>query len=70
MDGRYQLLSYCNTNVDKWNSFYSNDTIPKKKIWYLPQINLSTTSGAVVIETLKRAHKMASEFQRNTIPVT
>ena len=53
-----------------WNSFYSDDTVPTEKIWYLPQINLSSTSSAVVIETLKRAQKMAAQWQIKTIPVT
>ena len=39
-------------------------------MWYLPQINLSPTSNAVVVETLKRTLSIANECGRKTIAVT
>ena len=54
-----------------WNSFYSEDDHDtREKVYYLPQINLSPTSTAVVRETLKRAQQMATECNMATIPVT
>lgn len=54
-----------------WNSLYVKDEPQaKEKMHYLPQINLSPTSTAVVRETLKRAQQMATECGMATIPVT
>ena len=39
-------------------------------MWYLQQINQSPTSNTVVIETLRRALKIAAECNLRTIPVT
>ena len=53
-----------------WNS----DLIPRddntQKIWYLPQINMSPTSHAVVVETLKKALRIATECHKKSIVVT
>ena len=44
-----------------WNSTLFEDKSPINKIFYLPQINQSPTSVAVVAETMKRAQKIAEE---------
>ena len=41
-----------------------------KKIWYLPQINLSPTSASAVAETMRRTLRTASEGQKEHISVT
>jgi hypothetical protein len=40
------------------------------KIWYLPQINESPTSNAVVAETMRRSASIASESGKESIAVT
>ena len=53
-----------------WNSML----IPRKefsqKIWYLPQINQSPTSHAVVLGTMRRSLRIANECGKNAIVVT
>jgi len=44
------------TNIPMWSGFNSliyNDNIPKQAVLYMPNINQSPTSTAVVAETLK-----------------
>lgn len=54
-----------------WNSKIYEDFSPLQKIFYLPQINLSPTSSAVVAETLNVAKKkIASEINKEVITVT
>lgn len=53
-----------------WNSQIYIDFSPRQKIYYLPQINMSPTSSAVVAETLKMAKKIASEINQEVITVT
>ena len=53
-----------------WNSSYSSYTEASEVIWYLPQINISPTSNAVVRETMKRAQRMAVECNKENIAVT
>ena len=49
---------------------FSSDTEASEVIWYLPQINISPTSSAVVRETMKRAQRMAVECNKENIAVT
>ena len=45
-----------------WNSIFSvENTEVIQKVWYLPQINESLTSTAVVAESLNRAQRIVSE---------
>ena len=54
-----------------WNASYSKENeVATEKVYYLPQINMSPTSRAVVKETLERAKRMASECQKVNINVT
>ena len=41
-----------------------------EKIWYMRQINLSPTSNSVVVETMKRAQRVAEESNKDSIAVT
>ena len=48
-----------------WDSILSpENTELIKKVWYLPQINESPTSTALVAEALNRAQRIASEFEK------
>lgn len=53
-----------------WNAM----SIPRDehlhKIWYLPHINQSPTSNAVVVETMKRSLRVAVESGKQSIAVT
>ena len=53
-----------------WNSnlIPSDDCIQEK--WYLPQINPSPTSYAVVRQTMKKLLKISSECGKHNIAVT
>ena len=53
-----------------WNSTLFVDKSPINDIVYLPQINHSPTSVAVVAETMKRAGKIAEENRKQEICVT
>ena len=55
-----------------WNSkaISSSTAGNQQKVWYLEQINQSPTSTTVVIETLRRALKIATECKLNSISVT
>ena len=53
-----------------WNSKHIPKSNEIQKVWYLPQINQSPTSVAVVAETLKRAQIIAEECRKKTISVT
>ena len=75
MDIIWRLDVFTNTNKDTpmwvgWNAELFSREEEKQQIWYLPQINLSPTSNAVVMETMKRSLSIAQECNRNTIAVT
>ena len=53
-----------------WNSKYTNQIVPQHKIFYLPQIKESPTCKSVVLETLKRAQRIAEECHLSSINVT
>ena len=53
-----------------WNSLFSPQNDEVQKVWYLPQINESPTSNAVVVETLNRSLAIAAETSKETIAVT
>ena len=54
-----------------WNaSFVTPHESPKHRIWYLPQINESPTSNAVVNETLQRSLTIAKECNKTSIAAT
>ena len=54
-----------------WNLLQTPDkNDAQENVFYLPQINLSPTSTAVVRETLKRAQQMAAECNMASISVT
>ena len=53
-----------------WNSLLLPRDNNIQKIWYLPQINESPTSNAVVVETLQRSLRLASECGKSEIAVT
>lgn len=46
------------------------DCRKQMKVWYLPQINQSPTSNAVVVETMKRSQKLAEESNKSCMVVT
>ena len=53
-----------------WNSKFDQSAKSTQNIWYLPQINESPTSHAVVAETLKRAIQIADECGKTQIAST
>lgn len=53
-----------------WNTKLCKDTSEIQKVWYLPQINESPTSRAVVAETMNRSIAIADEAGRFSIAVT
>ena len=54
-----------------WNSLQTPDKHDaQENVFYLPNINLSPTSTAVVSETLKRAQQMAADCNMTSISVT
>ena len=53
-----------------WNAQQRHDCQPTERIWYLPPINQSPTSTAVVKETMKRAQQLAKECRKSEIAVT
>ena len=53
-----------------WNSKMFPDEVCSQKVWYLPQINESPTSVAVVAETMRRAQRIAEECKKKSISVT
>ena len=54
-----------------WNSLQTPDKHDaQENVFYLPQINLSPTSTAVVREILKRAQQMATECNMTSISAT
>ena len=54
-----------------WNaSLIGNFELDAQKVWYLPQINQSPTSSAVVLETMKRSQRLAEECGKDSIAVT
>ena len=54
-----------------WNSLQTLDkNNAQENVYYLPQINLSPTSTAVMRQTLKRAHQMAAECNMTSISVS
>ena len=53
-----------------WNAMIVPHDKRLHKIWYLPQINESPTSNAVVAETMKRSLCIASESGKQSITVT
>ena len=54
-----------------WNSEHqpSKDET-KQNIFYLPQINHSTKSHCIILETMKRSQQLADECNLKFIPVT
>ena len=68
------LEVHSNTHVPMWVGWNAMSTaLPKtpiQKVWYLPQINQSPTSNAVVRETMKRSVQLASECAKPAIAVT
>jgi hypothetical protein len=44
-----------------WNAMVKPRDERLQKIWYLPQINQSPTSNAVVVETMRRSLRIAAE---------
>ena len=54
-----------------WNAMYTaTNEHNVMKVWYLPQINESPTSNAVVLETMRRAQRIAAECGKNEMNVT
>ena len=56
-----------------WNSRQKKKSEEKKiiqKVWYLAQINESTTSNSDVVETLRRSLKIADAANGDSISVT
>lgn len=53
-----------------WNSQRAIDANPMQKIGYLPNMNMSPTSDAVVLKTLRTALKIADECEQKFIVVT
>ena len=53
-----------------WNAQRVDDSRKQMKVWYLPQINQSPTSNAVVVETMKRSQKLAEESNKSCMVVT
>lgn len=53
-----------------WNSERTTDSNPIQKIGYLPNINASPTSDAVVKKTLEVAQKVAEDCEQQYIAVT
>lgn len=53
-----------------WNSERAIDTNPIQKIGYLPNVNMSPTSDAVVLKTLRMALTIADECEQEYIIVT
>lgn len=53
-----------------WNSERMEDKNPIQNIGYLPNLNMSPTSDAVVLKTLEIAQKIAEETNQNRIIVT
>ena len=53
-----------------WNAERVYDCRKQMKVWYLPQINQSPTSNAVVVETMKRSQKLAEESNKSCMVVT
>ena len=55
----------------EWNSILSaENTQVIQKVWYLPQINESSTSTAAVPETLNRTQRIDSECGKEFIFLT
>ena len=55
----------------EWNAKKESDTFRKiHQIFYLPQINHSPTSTAIVAENLKSALKFADYFKKESVAVT
>ena len=53
-----------------WNSNLFPRDHETQKIWYLPQISMSPTSQAVVVETLKKSLRIVAEYEKQGIVVT
>ena len=53
-----------------WNAQQRHDGQPTERIWYLPPINQSPTSTAVVKETMKGARQLVKKCRKNEIAVT
>ena len=53
-----------------WNSNLIPRDDETQKIWYLPQINMSPISHAVVVERLKKSLRIAAECEKQCIVVT
>ena len=53
-----------------WNVELFPDTHELQKVWYLPQINQSPTSSAVVAKTMRHAQRIVSESNKTSISVT
>lgn len=62
------------TPIPMWTGFncwfYSEDIFPKQRICYLPQINQSPTSNAVVLETMDMATRIGEECGQRYMAVT
>ena len=53
-----------------WNSTLIPHNDFTQKIWYLPQINQSSTSNSIVVETMRRSLCIAKECGKTAIVVT
>ena len=53
-----------------WNSLLIPRNAQTQKIWYLPKINQSPTSNAVIVETMNRSLSIANECGKKSIAVT
>ena len=53
-----------------WNAKVIPNDKRLQKIWYLPQINQSPTSNAIVVETMRRSLRIAAESGKQSIAVT
>lgn len=53
-----------------WNSTIVKNTHPMQTVCYLPQVNVSPTSIAVVVETMNMSQRLAEECEQRYISVT
>ena len=53
-----------------WNALLHPQYQHIQKIWYMRQLNQSPTSNSVVVETMKKAQRVAEEAHKDNIAVT
>ena len=53
-----------------WTSLIHPQNLHIQKIWYMRQLNQSPTSNSVVVETMKKAQRIAEEAHKDNIAVT